>query len=150
MRAMKRTTHTLTMLALLLSASAALCQDAGSEWNALNQEAVSLYQKGQYDRAVVVARQALELAERTVGPGDPNTAASLNSLALLYATQGDYAKAEPLYKRALAIDEKALGPDHPSVATTLDNLAALYRVTDRHEEAEALEQRAARIREIER
>jgi hypothetical protein len=44
--------------ALCLTASPAFSQGGGAEWDKLNQEAMSLYKKGQYDRAVVVARKA--------------------------------------------------------------------------------------------
>ena len=59
-------------------------------------------------------------------PGDPDTASSLNNLALLYKDMGDYAKAEPLYKEALEIRQKVLGQEHPDTALSLNNLAALY------------------------
>ena len=133
-----------TALFLLLQATPpAFAQAAGIEWLTLNEEVVNLYRSGNYDRALVVAKKALEIAEDNVGPDHPDVAISLNNLALLYKTQGQYALAEPLYKRSLAIDEKALGPDHPDVAISLNNLAALYRATNRAEEAETLEQRAA-------
>ena len=125
-------------------------QGAGIEWDVLNQEVMELYRAGKYDRAVIVAQKALQVAEQNVGPDHPDVATSLNNLAGLYRTQGDYAKAEPLYKRSLAIWEKALGPDHPDVATSLENLAALYRDTNRGSAADALEQRAAKIRAVKR
>ena len=56
------------LVLLLLSTAPAFPQGAGIEWEALNQEVTSLQQKGQYDRAVAVARKALELAEKNVGP----------------------------------------------------------------------------------
>ena len=111
---------------------------------------MELYRTCKYDGAVVVAKKALEVAEKNVGPNHPAVATSLNNLAELYRAQGQYAQAEPLYQRALAIVEKALGPDHPEVAENLDNLTALYRATKRDEESETLEQRAARIRAIQR
>ena len=137
-------------LLLLLFGGAASSHAQGIEWEVLNDEVKSLYQKGQYDRAVVVAKKALDVAEKAVGPDHPSVAMSLNNLALLYDTQGQYAQAEPLYKRSLAIYEKALGPDHPDVATSLENLAELYRKTGRAKEAEWLDARAARIRAIKR
>ncbi len=146
---MKRITQAIAMLALLLL-SVACSQDAGNEWDILNQEVMSLYQQGQYDRAVVVAKKALEVAEKTIGPNHPDVATNLNNLGELYRAQGQYAEAEPLYKRSLAIWEKALGPDHPDVAASLDNLAVLYRATSREAEAEKLAARAARINVIER
>ena len=71
---------------------------------------MSLYQKGQYDQAVVVAQKAIEAAKKTVGPDHPAVATGQNNLARLYVTQGRYAQAEPLYKSSLAIYEKALIP----------------------------------------
>ena len=68
---------------------------------------------GKYDRGVVVAKKALEVAEQNVGPDHPSVAASLNNLAELYRTQGHYAQTEPLYKRAMGIWEKALGASYP-------------------------------------
>jgi tetratricopeptide (TPR) repeat protein len=120
------------------------------EWGTLNDEVKALYHQGRYDRAVVVAKKALQVAEQEGGRNHPNVAESLNNLALLYGAQGQYAQAGPLYKRALAIREKALGPDHPDVATILENMAVLYRKTNRLKEAEALEKRAAAIRAIRR
>jgi len=128
--------------------SFAHAQGAGIEWDILNQEVMELYRAGKYDRAIVVAQKALQVAEQNAGPDHPDVATSLNNLASLYQDQGDYASAEPLYKRSLAILEKALGPDHPYVAGSLENLALLYRATKRSSEADVLEQRAARIRAI--
>ena len=116
----------------------------------LNDEVMELLRTGKYDRGVVVAKKALEVAEQNVGPDHPNVATILNNLAGLYKAQGHYAQAEPLFKRSLAIKEKALGPDHPAVATSLNNLATFYRAMNRDDEAEPLEQRAARIEAIER
>ncbi len=140
-----------TAFFLLLQATPpVLAQGAGSEWDILLQEAMELHRTGKYDRGVVIARKALEVAEKNDGPDHPNVVVSLNFLGLLYDTQGQYAQAEPLYKRALAIYEKAFGPDHPNVALILVNLAELYRATKRDEEAETLEQRAARIQTTQR
>ena len=125
-------------LLLLLFGAAASAHAQGIEWEALNKEVMSLYQKGQYDRAVVVARKALDVAEKAVGPNHPAVATSLNNLALLYRTQGQYAQAEPFFKRSLAIWEKALGPDHPDVAKSLNNLALLYYAQGQYAQAEPL------------
>ena len=100
----------------------------GAEWENINKEVMQLYRAGNYERAVVVAKKALEVAEKNAGPDHADVARSLNNLASLYQTQGQYARAEPLYQRALAISEKALGPDHPDVATSLNNLASLCRL----------------------
>ncbi len=106
----------------------------------------TLYQQGRYSEAEPYAKEALKLVTEEFGPNDPNTAALLDNLALLYQAQGHYAEAEPLYQRALAIWEKALGPEHPDVAGSLENYAALLRQTARADEAERMEARAKAIR----
>ncbi len=96
-------TCTTAFLLLLQPTPPVFAQGSGSEWDILMQEAMELHDTGEYDRGVVIARKALEVAEKNDGPDDPNVALSLNFLALLYAKQGQYAQAEPLFKRALAI-----------------------------------------------
>ncbi|MBO9313908.1 MAG: tetratricopeptide repeat protein, partial [Chloroflexus sp.] len=59
------------------------------------------------------------------GPDHPDTATSLNNLALLLSEQGEYAAARPLYERALAICERTLGPDHPQTRQARDRLRKL-------------------------
>jgi len=73
-------------------------------------------------------QRALAIAEQKLGPDHPETAATLNNLALLYRDQGNSAQAEPPYQRALERDERAFGPEHPEVATDLEGYAALLHV----------------------
>ena len=81
----------------------AYADGAGIEWDILNQEVVDLYRQGEYARAVVVAKEALDVAVENVGWQHPDVATSLNNLANLYYKLGNYAKVEPLVKRALGI-----------------------------------------------
>ena len=78
---------------------------AATEWDTLNENVESLYQQGDYDGAIAVAKKALQTAERDLGPDHSNVAASLNNLAEVYRVQGQYAVAKPLLKRALIINE---------------------------------------------
>src|SRR6266571_2593187 len=105
---------------------------------ALQKQATDLYQKGKYEQAIPIAKNLLEIRERTLGPEHTNTANSLNNLAELYLKMGDYAKAEPLRQRALKIWEKALGPEHPNTANSLNNLALLYKSMGNYAKAEPL------------
>ncbi len=86
----------------------------------------ALNKAGKYSEAIVHAKKALALGEKTFGTEHKAYAALLNNLALLYQTQGRYLEAEPLYKRSLSIYEAALGKNHRLVATTLNNLAFLH------------------------
>ena len=142
-----KTSATVFLILLFLFGATASADAQGIEWKTLNDEVMSLYRQGQYDRAVVVAKKALEVAEKAVGPNHPSVAQSLNNLAGLYNTKGQYAQAEPLFKRALVIREKALGPEHPDVAASLNNLAALYATQGQYTQAEPLYKRALAIQE---
>lgn len=74
----------------------AQAQGAGTEWFTLNVEVKAFYFQGNYARAVVVAKQALEVAQTNFGPDHPNVAASLNNLAELYRATGRMNDAEKL------------------------------------------------------
>ena len=111
------------------------------------QQADELYQAGRYGEAAPLYQRALAIYETALGNDHPDTANSLNNLALTYQFQGRYGEAEPLYQRALAIRETVLGNDHPDTANSLNNLAFLYQSQGRYGEAEPLYQRALVIRE---
>jgi tetratricopeptide (TPR) repeat protein len=119
---------------------------ADTEWNALNRQAVILFQQGNYANAAVAANKALGAAEQALGPEHPNVAKSLNNLGMLYYAQGQFMKAEPLHHRALAIREKAFGPNHANVGQSLNNLGILYNAQGQHAKAEPLLRRALAIR----
>ena len=92
----------------------------------LSEQAVQLYQQGQYAAAIPLAERALAIREKVLGEEHPHVAQSLNNLAGLYHAQGNDSQAEPNYQRSLAISEKVLGKEHPNVALSLNNLAGLY------------------------
>ena len=54
------------------------------------QQGETVYEAGQYERAIPFWRRALELGEREFGPEHPDVATSLNNLALLYEDRGRY------------------------------------------------------------
>jgi tetratricopeptide (TPR) repeat protein len=67
---------------------------------------------------------SLELA---LGSDHPDTASTLNDLAVLAFDRGRYGEAEALLKRALSIRETQLGAGHSVTLQSLDNLAGLYQ-----------------------
>ncbi len=69
--------------------------------------------------------RALAIREHILGSEHPDTAQSLNNLAVLLDAQRDYTAARPLYERALVIREHILGPEHPATKTTQADLASL-------------------------
>jgi hypothetical protein len=91
-----------------------------------NQAGRYLQKRARYEQAALLFQRALAIYEQALGASHPDTASSLNHLALLYQDQGRYQEAEPLFQRALAICEQQLGPKHPRTATMLSVLARLY------------------------
>jgi tetratricopeptide (TPR) repeat protein len=122
-------------------------QSDDDEFNLLNQKVQTLFRQGKYQVAIPLAEKAVELTKRVYGPEQPNTAQSLNNLAVLYRVMGEYAKAEPLYQEALRIRQKVLGKEHPDTATSLNNLAVLHEAMGEYAKAEPLHQQALRIRQ---
>src|SRR5215472_12906166 len=101
-----------------------------------SQEAAELSRGKQFDAAIAVAGEALNLLERAAGSENAEYASSLDLLANVYQAKRDYANAEKLFVRALDIRERIIGDhpggdhpgvDHPGVARSLHSLARLCR-----------------------
>ena len=85
----------------------------GEEWEILNEEVISLYEKGEYARATKVAKKALKVAEETLGENHPDVATTLNNLAELYKTQGDYEGGVAVISPLLANTRRKTGQKPP-------------------------------------
>ena len=95
---------TATCVLLCLATSPAWAEGAGIEWEVLNDEVMELLRTGKYDRGVVVAKKALEVAEQNVGLDHSSVATSLNNLAGLYRATNRDDEAELLEQRAARIE----------------------------------------------
>jgi len=100
-----------------------------------------------YSEARPFFERAVTIRQRALGSEHPDTAESLNDLAILLQFQGDLSGAQPLLERALAIREKALGPEHPDFAESLGNLGLLFYDQGDFASARPLFDRALAIRE---
>ena len=81
---MHRVPMIIAALLLLLCTCVSAQAAKEGEWQKLNDEVKTLYQAGKIDQAVVVAKKALQVAEKEGGANNPNLSSSLNNLALLY------------------------------------------------------------------
>ncbi len=101
---------------------------------------------GNYADAEKMHRAALAINRRLFGPVSPETAASLNDLAVALWKEGNLTEAEITNREALGIRRRLFGVEHADVATSLNNLATVYRHQRRFPEAEALIREALGIR----
>ncbi|KYC35121.1 hypothetical protein WA1_09560 [Scytonema hofmannii PCC 7110] len=104
--------------------------------NTLNAQVFQLCQQGDLKQAVIVAKQAIMLAQSTQTTEHPAYCDSINNLAELYRMQGRYSEAEPLYQQALNTRKRLFGEEHIDVAQSLNNLAALYVSQGHYSQAE--------------
>jgi tetratricopeptide (TPR) repeat protein len=106
----------------------------------LNAAGYYLKERGRYREAESMYQRALAIRERQLGAQHPDTAQSLNNLAMLYYVQGKYTEAEPLYQRAISIFERQLGTEHSNTRAVRRNYAGLLRAMGREEEARRVEE----------
>jgi tetratricopeptide (TPR) repeat protein len=140
----------LDSLALALASGGALPSQGSENRASYLLDRLASYRQGAlaaYSQARPLFERALAIRENVLGPEHPDTAMSLNNLALLLRDQGDLAGARPLFERALAILEKTLGPEHRDTATSLNNLALVLRTQGDLGRARPLYERALAIRE---
>ena len=116
------------------------CLDAKSSLADLLMEVTS-----DFVEAKRIIENVLAIREEVLGPNHPDTATSLNNLALLLKAIGDYEAARPFFNRALAICEEVLGPEHPDTAIGLNNMAELLAILGDYEAARPLFERALSI-----
>jgi tetratricopeptide (TPR) repeat protein len=113
-----------------------------AEAKRLEAQVLSLIRARRFTEALPLAKHALEIREKALGPGHPHVATGLNNLAELYHAQGRNNNADPLYWRSPAILEKKLGPVHPNIVKTLNNMAGVYEKLGRKKEAAGFLERA--------
>ena len=103
--------------------------------------------RGEYVEGGEVLTQAIELAERTLGPDAPLVGDLVNDRIYYFHRQKMWDLAIADGRRALEIRERHYGPDDPRVGTTLSNLALALNGSGRFEEAAAIGERVLELRE---
>jgi tetratricopeptide (TPR) repeat protein len=116
-------------------------------WASLTSEFVSQYESGQYEQAAVTAQTAYDLAEKSFGFDNINTADSLLKLGIINDSLGNTAEAKEDLIGALTILDEQLGPDHLDVAVVLTNLANVYFEEGNNAKSESYHLQALKIRE---
>ncbi|MDF5714663.1 MAG: CHAT domain-containing protein [Rhizonema sp. NSF051] len=106
--------------------------------NQLNSQVVKLVGEGNLQQAIIVAKQAVNLANNLQFTAHPAYCDSLNNLAELYRLQGYFLQAKSLFIEVLTVRKNLLGEEHSDVAQSLNNLATFYYSQGNYSEAEKL------------
>lgn len=105
---------------------------------------------GEYRKAYKLALDSLDVREILLGPEDPDTLDSLNSVGVALSKLGRYAEAKTMYQRAVEAMERILGAEHLDTLTSMLNLAIVYTSEGHYGDAEKLfEQILERANKIE-
>ncbi|MCB1051086.1 MAG: serine/threonine protein kinase [Acidobacteria bacterium] len=107
---------------------------------------------GQYSKAQAEIEQALNRAERDLGPTHTDTLATLEDKAIALFYQGEYAKSEPIYREILEKWQALPGDNQEQILHVENDLGMVIKFQGRLEEAipiyrEVLAQRTQRYGE---
>jgi CHAT domain-containing protein/tetratricopeptide (TPR) repeat protein len=94
-----------------------------------------------------LARRAVAIKEKALGPDHPELAASVYDLAEQLRMSGEYPEARASYERARAIREKALAPDPADLIESLRGLGTFLYTNAEYAKARALYDRALTVAE---
>ena len=109
--------------------------------NALNEEAVYHAGGGDYDKAIGLCAEALDIFEKNVSQKDPQYAIAMSNMAVFLSSRGnpgDYKKAVEMGERSL----KNIKSGTRDYANALNNLVAYYVMSDNFKKADALSKQA--------
>ena len=101
-----------------------------------------------YDQAERHLRRAVELREQELGPDDPATLESRNSLGVLLSQTGRSGEAIALHKETLEKFKAKLGSDDPHTLKSMNNLATAYSESGQFDRALSLHEVTLRKRQV--
>jgi serine/threonine protein kinase/tetratricopeptide (TPR) repeat protein len=104
------------------------------------------YNLGLSSRAQLLQQGALEIRRRVLGPENPDTLNSMNSLAVDLMNEGQFAEAEKLMRETLDIRRRVFGPENPETLNSMNSLATVLSREGRYTEAEKLMRETLDIR----
>lgn len=92
------------------------------------QHEIRLYHHAaQYEKALEVSSELLEVCTSLYGDSHPVTASAFNNIGVMNKLLGNYNESREAYENSLRIYQDSLGKNHESYAAALNNLALLFR-----------------------
>lgn len=112
------------------------CESVTEQWLVLQENLKAEFSNRSYDRALLVATEAYELAHNTCSATHANTLTSLFNLGVISIQLGDAHLGETHYLSALAGREDTFGLGHLDTYYSLLALTGLYQQQGRHIDAQ--------------
>ena len=92
-------------------------------------------------------REALVVAEESLGDSDPDVVTALNALGILHKYTGRFDEADAFYERAIRLAERVNPDDQSLLATLFHNIGGLAHARGDHAAGEAPARRSVELRE---
>lgn len=137
------------ILALLLLAISFSQQESPElkEADDLSASVVKLFNEKDFDKALPLAKRALEIRQRLLPRTDPRIASALSNLASIYSAKRNYGAAKETVRQLLQVQEERSGPDDVGLSRTLDRLGLLYLRDGDYTKAEETYNRSIALKE---
>jgi tetratricopeptide (TPR) repeat protein len=103
--------------------------------------------RGRYDRAEQVLRDAVVRAERLFGECHPDTIAARNALGMVHKYRGQFREGRSCYWRALRAERARPGSNNLVIATLYHNIGGIEHSARRFRRAEPFARASVRLRE---
>lgn len=116
-----------------------------SKADQLHAEVVKLFAEKEYDKALVLAKQVLEIREKTLGPDHLMVAVSLQNVAELLIAKKKQKEAADVYRRSLTIYEKGSSRNDPKLIESLGRYICLLTTIGRSDEIKDVRKRLFKL-----
>ena len=102
----------------------------------LGNMAIVYKDQGNFDKALEMHNQELEIERKFKGNDHPDVAKTLNNIAMIYDDQGKYDEALANYEESLRVKRKVHGGnDHPDVAQSIWGIALVKQNQGKFDES---------------
>jgi tetratricopeptide (TPR) repeat protein len=112
-----------------------------------NQRALIKYHQGEFNEAIQLFQQVLEINRKALPPNHPELAESYNNIGMVYNDMGDYPQALSSYEKVLEIRQHSLPPTHPDFAQTYIDIGSICQSMGDYSKALSFYEKAVDIQQ---